>query len=63
MNDPWSQEISVDVPIELTNLLNGSSYTVYVIGKNSAGIWQNEYNPSVSRTWTIDKSHRPLVIN
>ena len=55
-NGTWSQELSVDVPIELTNLLNGQSYTVYVIGKNSAGIWQSEENPSTSRTWTIDTS-------
>ncbi|MHC4104612.1 MAG: hypothetical protein ACYSR9_06700, partial [Planctomycetota bacterium] len=58
-NDPWSQELSVDIPLELKNLLNGQSYTVYVIGKNSAGIWQSEYNPSVSRTWTIDTSLKP----
>jgi hypothetical protein len=57
--DPWSQEISVDVPIELTNLQNGQSYTVYVIGKNSAGIWQSQENPSVSHTWTIDTSYQP----
>ncbi|MBC8470966.1 MAG: hypothetical protein H8D56_15950 [Planctomycetes bacterium] len=58
-NGPWSQETSVDVPIELTNLLNGNSYTVYVIGRNSAGIWQSEENPSTSRTWTIDTSYKP----
>ncbi|MBW7992396.1 MAG: hypothetical protein FVQ84_20605 [Planctomycetes bacterium] len=57
--DPWSQEISVDIPIELTNLQNGQSYTVYVIGKNSAGIWQSEENPSASHTWTIDTSYKP----
>jgi len=62
-NGTWSQELSVDVPIELTNLLNGQSYTVYVIGKNSAGIWQSEENPSTSHTWTIDTSHQPLVTN
>jgi len=60
---PWSQELSVDIPIELTNLLNGNSYTVYVIGKNSAGIWQSEESPSASRTWTIDTSYSRLVIN
>ncbi len=59
----WSQERPVDVPIELTNLLNGQSYTVYAIGKNSAGYWQSDESPSVSRTWTIDVSHRRLVIN
>lgn len=58
-NDPWSQELSVDVPIELTNLLNGQSYTVYAIGKNSAGTWQSEQNPSISRTWTVDTSYKP----
>jgi hypothetical protein len=58
-HDPWSQEISVDVPIELTDLQNGQSYTVYVIGKNSAGIWQSEENPTTSRTWTIDTSLQP----
>jgi hypothetical protein len=58
-NDPWSRELSVDVPIELTNLLNGQSYTVYVIGKNSAGIWQSEENPTISHTWTIDTSLQP----
>jgi len=58
-NDPWSQEISVDVPIELTSLQNGQSYTVDVIGKNSAGIWQSQENPSTSLTWTIDTSYQP----
>jgi hypothetical protein len=58
-NGPWNQETSVDVPIELKNLLNGQSYTVYVIGKNSAGIWQSEENPSTSRTWTVDTSYKP----
>jgi hypothetical protein len=56
---PWSQEISVDDTIELTNLLNGQSYTVYVIGKNSAGVWQSKENPSISGTWTIDTSYKP----
>jgi hypothetical protein len=58
-DDPWSREISVDVPIELTNLLNGQSYTVYVIGKNSAGVWQSKENPTTSSTWTIDISFQP----
>ena len=60
---PWSEELSVDVPVELTNLVDGESYTVYAIGKNSAGVWQSENNPATSRTWTIDVSHRRLVIN
>src|SRR3990172_4582266 len=60
---PWSAEISVDVPIELASLTNGQSYTVYAIGKNSAGVWQSEGNPTASHTWTIDTSHSDLLIN
>jgi len=60
---PWSAELSVDVPIELTALADGQSYTVYVIGKNSAGVWQSESQPSASGTWTVDTSYRRLVIN
>jgi hypothetical protein len=60
---PWSEELSVDTPIELDNLINGNSYTVYAIGKNSAGVWQSLDNPTVSKTWTIDVTHSELVIN
>lgn len=50
-------------PIELTNLQNGQSYTVHVIGMDSAGFWQSEDNPTISRTWLVDTSDRYLVIN
>ena len=60
---PYGSEISVNVPIVLTNLTNGQSYTVYAIGKNSAGVWQSEDNPTASHTWTIDTSHSDLLIN
>jgi len=62
-NGPWSAEMSVDVPIELTGLVDGQSYTVYAIGKNSAGVRQSEDAPAASRTWTIDVSHSELLIN
>jgi hypothetical protein len=62
-NDIWSEELPVDTPIVLNNLVNGQTYTVYVIGKNSAGIWQNEDKPTASRTWTIDTSYSKLLIN
>lgn len=61
--ESWSEELPVDVPIMLNNLLNGRTYTVYVIGKNSAGRWQSEDEPTASRTWTIDSSYSKLVIN
>jgi len=60
-NGPWSAERSVDVPILLLGLDNGQSYTVYVLGKNSAGVWQDL--PTASHTWTVDVSYRRLVIN
>jgi hypothetical protein len=47
----------------LNNLTNGQTYTVYVIGKNSAGLWQGEDEPTASRTWTVDTSFSKLVIN
>jgi len=60
---PWSEEGPVDMPIELTNLINGQSYVVFVIGKNAAGLWQSEDAPAVSHVWTIDTSYSRLVIN
>jgi hypothetical protein len=62
-NDIWSDELPVDMPIVLNNLVNGQTYTVYVIGKNSAGIWQSEDKPTASRTWSIDTSYSKLLIN
>ncbi len=73
-NGPWSAEVpgaqaglAVDSeplpPIILTGLQNGQSYTVYVLGKNSAGLWQSESSPTVSRTWTVDTAARQLAIN
>jgi hypothetical protein len=75
-NGPWSAEIQLPANpydtsdpyygndiINLSGLENGQSYTVYVIGKNSAGLWQSEDYPTVSRTWTVDTSYAYLVIN
>ena len=59
----WSGELSVDVPIALTSLQNGQSYTVYVKGKNSAGLWQSDPCYAASRTWMVDTAYSRLVIN
>jgi len=64
LNDPigpFSMEMSVDESLELNGLLEGQTYVVYVLGKNSAGQWQDA--PTVSRAWTIDSSHTRLLIN
>jgi hypothetical protein len=50
----WSSEFPVSVPIELSGLTDGNSYTVYAIGKNSAGLWQSEDQATASSTWTVD---------
>jgi len=60
---PWSAERTVDVPVVLTGLLSGQSYTVYAIGKNSAGVWQSEESRAASHTWNVDTSHSDLLIN
>ncbi|MHC4368021.1 MAG: lamin tail domain-containing protein, partial [Planctomycetota bacterium] len=60
---PWSEQSPVDVPIELANLVDGESYIVEVIGGNSAGVWQSESNPTISKAWTVDISHSALIIN
>jgi len=62
-NGAWSGEISVGAAIGLSGLVDGNSYTVYVSGKNSAGVWQSEPNFNASKTWTIDTSYSQLVIN
>lgn len=58
---PWSEQRPVDVPIALTGLPDEQTYTVYVLGKNSAGRWQEQ--PNASRTWMVDVAFRRLVIN
>jgi hypothetical protein len=42
-------------------LVDGASYAVYVLGKNSGGIWQT--SPNATRTWQVDTSYSRLVIN
>ncbi len=64
-NGPWSAEVPLTndflitatlfsnaVPISLNGLSNGT-YTVSVVGKNSAGFWQDTNSPTISKTWTV----------
>lgn len=63
VNDaPISAEIPIDTPISLNNLSDGD-YTVYVVGKNAAGQWQDIEAPTVSKTWTANASCSQLLIN
>jgi hypothetical protein len=55
---PWSEEMSIaeNPQIVLSGLQNGSSYTVYVKGKNWAGAWQQNPDYAASKTWAVDLS-------
>ena len=56
----WSDPVSIGTPIELKELAEGVHY-VEVIGKDSAGRWQEK--PTMSETWTVDSDASGLVIN
>src|SRR2546430_8820555 len=58
----WSGEIPDANPISLSGLGNGA-HTVFVIGKNVAGVWQDEAKATASRTWTVDSSAPRIRIN
>lgn len=59
---PWSHELEAGQSIELRDLPNGT-YEVEVIGKNAAGIWQNETSATKSKAWTVDTSRTHLYLN
>ena len=47
-------------PIQLTGLADGV-YSVRVVAKNSAGVWQDVAAATVSKTWTVKSSLAPTV--
>jgi hypothetical protein len=51
----YGGETSVTNPIVLAGLTNGL-YTVFVIGKNSAGVYQAQSNATASLPWTVNTS-------
>lgn len=59
----FGSETPVETLIELTSLSDSLSYTVEVIGKNVAGVWQSESEPTESKTWTIDTALSRLIVN
>ncbi len=48
--------------LALTNLANGS-HTVSVIGQDFAGVWQEEADATVSKTWTVNTALQLVQIN
>jgi hypothetical protein len=62
-NGPFlTNEIPIATPLVLGGLTDGT-YTVSVLGRNSAGYWQNASNPTVSRTWTVEGSRCGVRLN
>jgi hypothetical protein len=67
----WSDEFEVNVPITLSGLQNGHTYAVYVLGKNTEGLWPGDLggiclgdpNGNPSGTWTVNTSYWKLAIN
>ncbi len=58
----WSADQAAGTPISLSGLANGH-YTVFVVGRNSAGVWQADADATVSRTWAVVSGLRGVVIN
>ena len=50
----YGGETAVATPISLTELAEGS-HTVYVIGRDEAGNWQSETNPTTA-SWSVDRA-------
>jgi hypothetical protein len=62
-NGSWGGERSITQALAVSNLPQGSSNTVYVIGKTSAGGWQSMANPTVSRSWIVNTNWPAVRIN
>jgi hypothetical protein len=62
-NGSWGGERSITQALVISNLPQGSSNIVYVIGKTSAGGWQSMANPTVSRPWIVNTNWPAVRIN
>ncbi|MBE3071014.1 MAG: hypothetical protein IMZ66_12335, partial [Planctomycetes bacterium] len=57
----WSGERTMDTPVSLAALGNGP-HTLRVIGRSSAGAWQDEAD-AASWSWTVDAAMKRVLIN
>ncbi|HEU0011120.1 MAG TPA: lamin tail domain-containing protein [Verrucomicrobiae bacterium] len=62
-NGVWSAETAVATPIALSGLATGSTNTVYVVGRNSGGIYQSTTTPTVSKTWVVNTALPTVRLN
>jgi hypothetical protein len=63
-NGTYGAETPVATPISLPGLANGSTNTVYVMGKSAAGVWQDGTNaPTVSKIWVVNTALSKVRLN
>lgn len=55
-NGAYSGEFPVTTPLRFNSLPNGSTNTLYIVGRNSGGIYQSTATPTVSKTWIVNTS-------
>ncbi len=53
-NGSFGAETPIATPIALSNLPQGSSNTVYVVGKSTNGTWQSTGAPTISKSWIVN---------
>jgi len=62
-NGAYSAEFPAFAPINLSGLADNSTNTVYVIGRNSTGLYQDVTNATVSKTWVVKTSTSKVRLN
>lgn len=62
-NGAYGAEAPVATPISLSNLPQGSTNTVSVIGKNTNNIWQSPSTPTTSKTWIVNTNTPTVRLN
>ncbi len=58
----WSDPRPLELPIALTGLADGE-YRVEVVGRDSAGVWQDEAQPIASASWTVTSKVPSVRLN
>jgi hypothetical protein len=59
----YSANTPIGTPISLSNLPQGSTNTVYVVGQNSGGIYQSTNAPTISKTWVVETNTPTVRLN
>ena len=62
-NGAYSAEFPTAAPINLSGLPNNSTNTIYVIGRNSAGVYQSVGNATTSKTWVVKTTIPKVRLN